>query len=306
MALLMGRRARWVVHCVVLLSISGCNGVAVPQTAPTPALRSAPAVSGHSPSPAAIAGPPRPTAVLAGSVFVIVMENKSYDEALGGTYTASLASQYALATNYHAVSHPSEPNYLALTSGSTWGATDDSYRALPPGGIGKQLSDAGVSWRAYMEGLPSSCLRDLYPYALKHDPFAFYGGSCAGIASTDALAGDLAGNTPRFVWISPGLCNDTHDCPVAAGDHWLSQVVPEIINSRGWRTGGVLFLTWDEDDGSAQNRVATLVISPNPKQHLSDKPYTHYSLLATIEDRLGVGRLGAAAGATPMDDLLGP
>ena len=297
MASLMGRRARWVVHCVVLLSISGCNGVAVPQTAPTPARRSAPAVSGHSPSPAATA---------AGSVFVIVMENKSYDEALGGTYTASLASQYALATNYHAVSHPSEPNYLALTSGGTWGATDDSYRALPPGGIGKQLSDAGVSWRAYMEGLPSSCLRNLYPYALKHDPFAFYGGSCAGIASTDALAGDLAGNTPRFVWISPGLCNDTHDCPVAAGDHWLSQVVPEIINSRAWRTGGVLFLTWDENDGSAQNRVATLIISPNPKQHLSDKPYTHYSLLATIEDRLGVGRLGAAAGATPMDDLVGP
>ena len=76
MASLMGRRARWVVHCVVLLSISGCNGVAVPQTAPTPARRSAPAVSGHSPSPAATA---------AGSVFVIVMENKSYDEALGGT-----------------------------------------------------------------------------------------------------------------------------------------------------------------------------------------------------------------------------
>jgi phospholipase C len=266
----------------------------------------APIARSTSPSPDHV-NAPRPTNVGAGgSVFVIVMENKSYDEALRGSYTASLASQYALATNYHAVSHPSEPNYLALTSGSTWGATDDGYRMLPPGGIGKQLADGGLSWRAYMEGFGSNCLRDQYPYALKHDPFPFYGGSCAGVASTDALAGDLAGSTPRFAWISPGLCNDTHDCAIATGDRWLSEVVPQITNSSAWRAGGVLFLTWDEDDGSAQNRVATLVIAPNLKQHQSARPYTHYSLLATVEDRLGLGRLGAAAGATPMDDLLGP
>jgi phosphatidylinositol-3-phosphatase len=263
-------------------------------------------VAEASPSPTPSEVPPRPAGAANGSVFVLVMENKSYDEALRGAYTASLASRYALATNYHAVSHPSEPNYLALTSGSTWGATDDSYRALPPGGIGQQLTASGLSWRAYMEGLPSSCLHNQYPYALKHDPFPFYGGSCAGVASTDALAGDLARGTPRFVWISPGLCNDTHDCPVATGDRWLSQVVPEILSSAAWRAGGVLFLTWDEDDGSAQNRVATLVISPKLKQQRSANPYTHYSLLATIEDRLGVGRLGAAAGSAPMDDLLGP
>jgi phosphatidylinositol-3-phosphatase len=303
---LMARRLTLIAPTAMLVALSACNGVTAPKPTTTAPPGSPSPVAEGSPSPAPSAVQPRPTGAASGSVFVIIMENKSYDEALRGTYTASLASQYAIATNYHAVSHPSEPNYLALTSGSTWGATDDSYRALPPGGIGQQLTDAGLSWRAYMEGLPSSCMRNQYPYALKHDPFPFYGGSCAGVASTDALPRDLTHSTPRFVWISPGLCNDTHDCPVATGDRWLSQVVPEIINSAGWRADGVLFLTWDEDDGSAQNRVATLVIAPNLKQHRSASPYTHYSLLATIEDRLGVDRLGAAVGTAPMDDLLAP
>src|SRR3981189_2781500 len=72
-------------------------------------------------------------------VFVIVMENPSADQALSGTYTASLAAKYGVANNYHAITHPSVPNYLALTSGSTWGVRDDSYRALPKADLGNQL-----------------------------------------------------------------------------------------------------------------------------------------------------------------------
>ena len=234
------------------------------------------------------------------------MENRSYAEAMRGPYTAALASQYAIATNYHAAAHPSLPNYLALTSGSTWGITDDAYHALPAGGVGRQLTNAGISWRAYMEGVPADCLVNRYPYALKHDPFPFYGRSCANVVSTDGLGADLAGRTPRFVWITPGLCHDGHDCSTAAADTWLSQVVPQITSSAAWRAGGVLLLTWDEDDTSAQNHVATLVIAPQLKAHASARAYTHYSLLATVEDRLGVARLGAAATASPLDDLLGP
>jgi hypothetical protein len=88
-------------------------------------------------------------------VFVIVMENKSSEEALAGQFTASLAATYREAANYHAVAHPSVPNYLALTSGSTWGVTDDSYHVLPAQDIGDQLTAGHVSWRAYMEGLGS-------------------------------------------------------------------------------------------------------------------------------------------------------
>ena len=236
------------------------------------------------------------------------MENHSMDEALQAPYTASLAAKYRVATNYHAVAHPSVPNYLALTSGTTWGVEDDSYRVLPTQDLGTQLTHAGVSWRAYMEGLTDAgCLHSPVPYDPGHNPFAFYGGACPpNVVPFTSFASDVGGsNSARFVWITPDRCHDTHDCNVAAGDAWLSQVVPMITASSSWKDGGVLFITWDEDDSSADNQVLTLVIEPG-KSHLeSNRPYTHYSLLATIEDLLGVGRLGQAAEASAMSDLLG-
>lgn len=236
-------------------------------------------------------------------VFIIVMENKSPAEALSGAYTSSLAKRYALLTNYHAVSHPSLPNYLALTSGSTWGIRDDGFHPLPAGGIGTQLASAGVSWRAYMEGMSVDCLRNGGGYAVKHDPFVYYGAACPpNVVPFDQLRVDLASQTPQFVWISPNLCNDTHDCPLETGDTWLGSTVPQILASPAWKQSGVLFIVWDEDDNSGQtNAVAALVIAPRLKAHTSATPYNHYSLLATIEDRLGVGRLGEAANAQPVD-----
>ena len=238
-------------------------------------------------------------------VFVIVMENHSAYEALGGQYTALLASRYGLAENYHAVSHPSVPNYLALTSGSTWGVTDDSYRVLPKNDVGSQLSRAGVTWRAYMEGLTGAgCLHSPVPYDPGHNPFAFYGGLCpSNVVPLTGLSADLAGSAPRFVWITPDRCHDTHDCAVSVGDDWLRQEVPLITGSAAWRSNGVLFITWDEDDGSADNRVLTLVLTPGGGHRSSQRRYTHYSLLASVEDLLGVGRLGEAAHAAPMTDL---
>src|ERR1700716_54773 len=92
-------------------------------------------------------------------VFENVMGKHSAAEALSGPFTASLAARYGVANNYHAVFHPSVPNYLALTSGSTWGISDDSYHALPKQDLGSQLTTAGVTWRAYMEGLgDAGCL----------------------------------------------------------------------------------------------------------------------------------------------------
>ena len=91
---------------------------------------------------------------------------------------------------------------------------------------------------------------------------------------------------------------------LARRDEWLRQTVALITQSKAWLANGVLFITWDEDDGSARNQVLTLVVSPKQSHKVSDQPYTHYSLLATIEDLLGVGRLGNAKQAKPMTDLL--
>jgi phospholipase C len=232
------------------------------------------------------------------------MENRSYSQAIAGRYIAQLAKQYAAATNYHGVTHPSLPNYLAMTSGSTWGIADDGFHALPPGGLGAQLTKAGVSWRAYMEGMNNGCFRSGYPYALKHNPFAYYGGACpSNVVNFTQFPRDIASaDVPRFVWITPGLCHDGHDCSTAIADQWLAQTVPQILATGAWKEGGVLFITWDEGEDSA-NSVLTLVIKPDPETHTSSAAYNHYSLLATIEDRLGVPRLGAAGKAAAITDL---
>ena len=244
-----------------------------------------------------------------GHVYIILMENKGYDQALGGYYTASLASKYAVATNYHAVAHPSLPNYLALTSGSTWGITDDNYHTLSNGeDLGSELTSAGIPWRAYMEDMTNGCFDSTKPYALKHNPFAYYGGQCpSNVVDLSQLDEDLSGNTPNFVWITPNLCHDEHDCSVSEGDQWLSEIVPKITNSAKWKDDGVLFIVWDEDDSkSGPNRVPLIVVAPNLKSHQTDTYYDHYSLLATIEDRLGVGRLGEATDAQPLNEFFQP
>ncbi len=240
-------------------------------------------------------------------VFLIVMENHSARQALEGPFVTSLAAKYGVANNYHAVAHPSVPNYLALTSGSTWGIDDDSFHNLPRRDLGTELTTAGVSWRAYMEGLTSAgCLDSPVPYDPGHNPFVFYGAKCpANVVPFSALSIDLAGNAPRFTWITPDRCHDTHDCGASVGDEWLRQHVAQITASSAWKSGGVLFITWDEDDNTGgDNQVLALVIQPGVAHRASSRQYTHYSLLATIEDLLGVKRLGSSAQATPMTDLV--
>ena len=255
-----------------------------------------PVASGGKPSPSPTTAPPK-------HVFVIVLENTPYQLAMRQRYIAGLAKQYAVATNYSEISNPSLPNYLAMTSGSTWGITDDEFHTLPATGLGQQLSTAGISWKAYMEGFTGDCFDSPYPYTLKHNPFAYYGGACpANVAPMTDLTADLNGDTPLLSWITPGLCNDGHDCGVARADHWLSQTVPQIISSTAWKKGGVLFITWDES-GAGDGRVALLVVAPGLRGQLT-MPLNHYSLLATISDRLRVPRLGLAKQATSLHSQL--
>jgi phospholipase C len=253
---------------------------------------------------------PTPTETPAATVphvFVIVMENASLATALRSAPIQRLAAKYALATDYHSVSSPSLPNYLAMTSGSTWGITDNGYHVLPAGGLGAQLTAAGVSWRAYMEGLTSAgCLRSPYPYALKHNPFAYYGGSCPeNVVALDAFEADLARDTPSFVWITPGLCHDGHDCALADSGVWLEDLVGRIMSSAAWRDRGALFIVWDEGEGRS-TVVPLIVAAPGLESRRVDASYDHYSLLAAIEDLFGLPRLGAAKDARALTDLLLP
>jgi len=289
------------VGAVLLLSACGVQPPWGASPGPTPIAAPAPTEAPAAASPA----PPEVQLPAGASVFLIVMENRSSAQALAQPYLSDLAGRYAVATNYHAVAHPSLPNYLALTSGSTYGIADDDYHVLPAGGIGQQLDRRGIAWRAYMEGLPSDCRISRGSYAARHNPFAFYGGSCPpNVVSFAPLEADLSGDTPRFVWITPDVCHDGHSCSTRTADDFLAGLVPRILASPAWARGGVLFITWDEDDGTAGNQVATVVVSPRLEAQQSARAYDHYSLLATMEDLLGVPRLGAAAQAQALDDLL--
>jgi phosphatidylinositol-3-phosphatase len=243
------------------------------------------------------------------------MENEESNSLIGNSaapYINGLAASYGLATQYYAISHPSLPNYLTLTAGSTFGINSDCTTCwVNATNLADQIEASGRSWKAYLEDMPSACfIGDAYPYMQKHNPWIYYNDirtnalrCSAHVVPFGRLGTDLgAGSVPNYVWITPNMCNDMHDCSIATGDSWLSRQVPAILNSTAFRNGGVLFITWDEGStntgcctNAAGGRVATLVISPLGRTgYQSSVPETHYSLLRTIEDSWNLPRLGGA------------
>ncbi len=260
------------------------------------------------PSPPARAAGGRPA-----HIAVIVMENEEYGSIIGSPdapYINRLARRHAVAGQAYAITHPSLPNYLALTGGSTFGVSSDCTDCQVPGsGLAGDLSAKKISWKAYMEDLPHACFTGSQAgeYAKKHDPFVYYRGVvgdphlCARIVPMSQLSGDeRAGALPTFVWISPNLCHDMHDCSVATGDRFLAGLVPPLLRAIGPR--GLLILTWDEgasNDGCCRvahgGHITTILAGGEARAHarLAD-PIDHYSVLRTIEDLLGLPRRGAA------------
>jgi acid phosphatase len=249
-------------------------------------------------------------------VAVIVMENAEYEEVIGSTaapYLNALARRYALATQSFAIRHPSLPNYLALTSGSTHGITSDCTGCeVSATNIVDQLQGSGISWKAYLEDVPTPCFRGSAAggYAKKHNPFIYYrdiAGSqarCHRLVGFGQLASDLrSGQLPTYSWISPNLCDDGHDCGVRAGDRFLARTVPALLRELG--PHGFLVITWDEgvsDRGCCGvahgGRVATVLAGAGVRAGARERrPVDHYGVLATIEGALGLPPLAGAADA---------
>ncbi|MBO1739468.1 alkaline phosphatase family protein [Leifsonia sp. TF02-11] len=304
----------------IALALAGCTaGASAPGTGTG-------ARSAQSAPRATAPAPPGATASSSGlqHIVVIVEENKPATAIIGdpdAPYLNQLARSGALATRYSAVTHPSLPNYLALTSGTTGGITTDCN---PPGGsclvtgpnLAAELDRAGRSWKLYAESMPAPCTTtNTSLYAVKHNPFLYFPSVTARpayCASHDVpytqFATDLASATtlPDFAFISPNLCNDMHDCSVATGDAWLRANVPRILASPAFTTQrSLLVVTFDEGDAS-DNTVACLFAGPAARaQTVSDEPYTHYSLLRTVEEAWGLNPLtGEDAAATAMTPLL--
>jgi hypothetical protein len=239
-------------------------------------------------------------------VVWVVMENKAVSQIIGSAnapYINSLAGQCGSASQFFAVSHPSLPNYIAMTSGSTQGITDDSGPSSHPLNVASIFSQVGTGWRSLEESMPSNCrLTNSATYAVRHNPAAYYTNIRTNCNTLDVPLGSTPNLSARFTFVTPNLCNDMHDCSVKTGDTWLAGFLPKVFASAQYAAGRTaVFLTWDEDDHSAANHIATLVIAPSVRPGtVSATHFTHYSMLRTTEQLLGLGFLGNAASAASM------
>src|SRR5438093_1018514 len=213
----------------------------------------------------AVALAPRPAAAQIvppmDHVIIVVMENHSYDEVRTLPYTSTLISKYTSFSQSYAVTHPSQPNYLALWAASTLGSSDDT--CPPPGSpysaanLGGSCEAAGLTWKSYCENLPSvgstACASSDNLYRRKHHPCPDFSNlNHSKECPYSQLATDIvAGKLPALSFVVPNMCNDMHDCSVSTGDTWLSNHLPAMISAVGPR--GLVILTWDEDDKSSSN-----------------------------------------------------
>jgi hypothetical protein len=288
---------------------------------PTPSPKeSAPVAPKSSTTAPSHTAPPAPPAGARGydHIFFVIDENHSrVDTLVSGSYLAGLAGANAQSTTDFAIGHPSEPNYVALFSGSTNGVTDDGTYNINAPNLADRIDASGRTWKGYMESMPSPCFTGTAsPYARKHNPFISFTdisrnpSRCNRIVPFTRLATDLAaaGTTPSFVWITPNLDNDMHDGSVAQGDAWAAAHFPSIFNSPAWTTQhSLLIFTNDEDDGGARNNVPLFMSSSDrtTKTNFSSTvPATHYSVLRTIEAAWGLSPIaGGDAAASAMSDL---
>jgi hypothetical protein len=247
-------------------------------------------------------------------VIWIWMENHSAAQVIGqpgAPFVTDLAAKCATATNYRSVGSPSLPNYIGATSGDTWGIADDAGPAthrLTVDNLFRQVRAAGGTAISYQDAMPANCvLGGRSTYAVKHNPAAYYaGGDDRAACITDDVpfapnfVNAMSSNAtlPTFSFITPDLCNDTHDCPVATGDNWLSGLLSVLLDTPVYHAGRTaIFLVWDED---APMPFVAITPSVHPGTVIT-QTVDHYSLLRTTEEMLGITTyLGKAATAPSM------
>ncbi len=257
--------------------------------------------------PAAAAGSsPLPTLARARTtdappLVVIVMENHEYGSIVGSPSARYLNHRFipggTLYTDYHAVEHPSLPNYLDMTSGRNNGCRSDTCprRSYRTENIFHQLTAADIAWRSWQESMPTRCALDTSGrYAAKHNPATYYANLFPHTCRSAVVPypSPLPDQLKPFTFVTPNICSDMHDCSVTHGDHWLRNHVPGLLDA-----GAVVVVTFDEGVTSAGGggHVMTAVSGPNVAEGVRNRrSFNHFGLLGGIEDWFGVRRLHGA------------
>jgi len=315
-------------HCVFAILLAGLCVSACSPSAPIAVLPSATASPLPSLTPTLI---PSPTATATSTpiplipnfqhIVIVVFENEEFNTLVGSDkmpYFNKLARSYTLLTQYFAITHSSLPNFLAMIGGDTFRINFDCIScAVNNQSLPDLIETSGRTWKTYQEDMPSPCFSgvDAGNYAISHNPFVYFmpirldAQRCnRSIVPLTQLSLDVAaGALPNFIFVTPNSCNNAaHDCPVRTANEWLQNFMGQLMPALDQGDQPYLIvLTWDEGQGNhsccglpaeAGGRVATILISPQAKNGFQDStPYTHYSLLKTIESAWGLLYLGHSA-----------
>ncbi|MEV7216839.1 alkaline phosphatase family protein [Kitasatospora cineracea] len=246
-------------------------------------------------------------------VIVVVMENHAYSQVIGSSSAPYLNNTIkaggANLTQSYGLTHPSEPNYYMLFSGSNQGRTDDSCVSVGSMGapnLASELIASGQSWGSYNETLPSqgSTVCSSGKYAQKHNPWFGFSNVPTNTAYTMAQFPTDYTQLPKVSFVVPNLCSDMHDCSVSTGDTWIKNNLGAYAT---WAQthNSLLVVTFDEDNSLSGNRIPTLVYG----QHVtpgssSATTYNHYNVLRTLEDLAGLtAHAGNAASAADITGI---
>jgi acid phosphatase len=246
-------------------------------------------------------------------VVIVVEENRAYSEVIGSPnapYINSLVASGASLTNYSGLTHPSQPNYIGMFSGSFHNVLDNSVpHTIGAPSLGGQLIAAGLDFAGYSEDLPSVGFTGAGHdgYVRRHAPWVNF----SDIPPEAHLPfshfpspADYAA-LPAVSFVIPNLANDMHDGSVRTGDAWLKDHLDPYV--RWAKTHNSLFvLTWDEDRFQDDNHIPTIFAGAGVKPGTYPAPANHYSLLRTIEEMYGLPYLGQAAEASTIADVWGP
>lgn len=243
-------------------------------------------------------------------VVIVIEENHAYSQIIGNPaapWINDWAKRGTLFTQSYGVSHPSEPNYLALFSGSTQGNPADSCPLILSGdNLASMLAGKGLTFATYSESQRRrgelSC--DIGAYHRKHNPAANWLDLRHTLLTFRDFPGDFA-KLPTVSLVVPNERNDMHDGSIAAGDVWLKKNIEPYAR---WALthNSLLIITWDEDDGDHDNRIATLFVGAMVKPGASAQRITHYGVLRTLEDMYGLRHLNESVYADPITGIWRP
>ena len=252
-------------------------------------------------------------------IVVLILENHNFNQIIGSSaapYINSLTNDIATAlfTGSYGITHPSQPNYLALYSGSTQGITGDAIPASNPFttvNLGSQLINSGKTFVTYSEDLPVAGFNGEISgyYARKHNPVTNWVGNGINQVSQGtnqpftAFPADF-NLLPTVSFVVPNLQNDMHNgidpSRITTGDAWISNHLNNYIQ---WAKShnSLFILTFDEDNNTASNQISTILTGQMIIPGTYSIKINHYSILHTIEKMYGLPNIGDSITYPPID-----